>query len=342
MPLSSAKGRAGFWIGIALTVGLVGWALASYDFTRVWEALKEANYWWVLPAAIIEVGVIFIRAVRWRSFLEPIKKVSLYDSSMGCYIGFTGNMILPARAGEFIRAWVLARKVKVPATAVMGTVVIERVVDGLTVVMVIFLTLLMVDVPEEKQAYWETMRATGFLFTFAFVGMSVGAVMLQKRVGWVVRTMDFTIGLLPERFRGRVKGLIETFLSGFDFLEHSRHIVGIIFWSAVFWGVSGGLNICFFMAFGLDLPFIATYLILIAQVIGVMAPSPGFVGPYHAATIAALSFYGVDAELALSMALVMHATMFLTNSLPGVFFLLNENLSLGQISHAADEEREEG
>ncbi|MBF0171583.1 MAG: flippase-like domain-containing protein, partial [Nitrospinae bacterium] len=121
MPLATAKGRAGFWIGVALTVGLVAWALMAYDFSRVWEALKQANYWWVLPAALIEVAVIFIRAVRWRPFLEPIRKVSLYDSSMACYIGFTGNMILPARAGEFIRAWVLARKVKIPATAVMGT-----------------------------------------------------------------------------------------------------------------------------------------------------------------------------------------------------------------------------
>jgi uncharacterized protein (TIRG00374 family) len=340
MTASSKRGAVGFWIGLAIVGGLLAWAVVSYDFVQVWQALKGANYWWILPAFLIEIAIIFIRAVRWRSFLEPIKEVGLYNAVMTTYIGFTGNMLLPARAGEFIRPWLLARRERIPVSSAMGTIVIERIVDGLTVIVVMVFTLFLLEVPEGKEAFWRTMRTTGVIFTAAFVTVFLAAALLQRRVGWMVRFINAVVDLLPERFREKVREMIHSFISGFDFLDNSRHIMAILWWSAVFWGVSGGLNVCFIHAFGLELPFIATYLILISQVIGVMAPTPGFVGPYHAMTIAALAFYGVPQEVGLSIAIVMHATMFVSNGAPGIYFLIREKLSFAQLSDVAEQGNE--
>ena len=331
------KEKATFWLGLAITLFFVAWALLKYDFRAVMAALGEANYYWILPAAVIEVLLIYIRAVRWHYFLESIKPVSHYNSFMATSVGFLANMVIPARIGEFVRAWVLGRKEGISKSAAMGTVVIERAIDGLSVVVVILLVFLLVDVPGDKLKYWNTLRAAGYTVVAFYLVVFFTLFLFHKRVRWVERLIDFALAILPERLGEKTRRILESFRSGFDVLESGRHIIAITIWSVVFWAIAGGLNVAFFHAFGLyDLPFIATYLILMAQVIGVMAPSPGFVGPYHAATMAGLAFYGVGQELALSVAIVMHATMFLTNIAPGIVFLWLEKMSFSEIKHSAD------
>jgi len=340
--MTAKKQKAGFWIGLLVSLGFVAAAFATYDFGAVWEALKSANYWWVIPAAVVELLVLYIRVIRWHYFLEPIKPVSHYNACMATFIGFSANMTLPARIGEFLRAWLLGKKEGMSKSAVMGTVVIERAIDGLTMVVIVVMVLTVVEVPEGQSAYWETLQMAGYLFSALFVGAFAALYMLYKRIGWVETLIDLCMKIVPEQFRDRVRELLESFRRGFDFLGHSHHLIAITFWSFLFWLVAGGLNLAFFHAFGLgDIPLIATYLILIAQVVGVMIPSPGFVGPYHAATIAALAFYGIDQEHALSMAIIMHATMFLTNTIPGLFYLAHERMSLTGLQESSEAEEGE-
>lgn len=316
----------------------MAWALATYDISAVGGALAGANYWWILPAAVIEVALIFVRAVRWLYFLDPLKKVSLFNAMATTFIGFTANMIFPARAGEFIRPALLAKKESLKTSAVLGTVVIERAVDGITAGFVAVGVLLLVEVPAEKAAYWSTLQAAGLTFIAIFLVLFGAMVMLQKKFRPVEAVIDATLGVLPARAARRARELIDSFLEGFLFLESGHHIFAITLWSVAFWLIAGGLNIAFFYAFGLDLPWIATYLVLMAQVIGVMVPAPGFVGPYHAATVAALSFYGVPAELALSIAIVMHGTMFITNLLPGLLVIpFSRGYGAREAFHVPDE-----
>ena len=332
------KGRVGFWIGLVIALFFVAWAFISYDFDTVWVALQGVNYWWVVAAVVVETALLYIRAIRWRYFLEPIKKVSIYNASMATFIGFTANSIMPGRVGEFLRPYLLAKKEKISKSAAFGTVVIERAIDGLSAVVLILLVFIFVEVPADKAETWGYLKGGGYIISAFFLTVSTTLYMLHKKIGWVERLIDFLIGLLPKKIQPKVKEVTESFISGFDVLEHSNHIIAIVIWSIVFWTVAGGLNLAFFYAFDLhDIPLIATYLVLVAQVAGVMIPTPGFIGPYHAATIAALSFYGVGAELALSIAVVMHATMFVTNAAPGVVFLWMENMGLSRLSDTTEE-----
>lgn len=338
--MESTKGRVTFWLGMAVTVFFFGWALVKFDFTAVWEALRKANYIWVIPAAIIETLLIFMRAARWRYFLHPVKPVSLNSASSATAIGFLANMILPARIGEFIRAWAIGKKEGISKTASFGSIVIERAIDGLSVVVIVIFLILFVDVPESQQKYWNALKATGYAVSAFYLLFFVMLLLFHKRVKLVEWIIDTCLGVAPERFGVKIRHILESFRSGFDALENGHHIFAIFIWSIVFWSVAGGLNIAFFYAFGLySLPFIATYLILMSQVFGSMLPSsPGFVGPYHAATVAGLLFYGVDEELALSMAIVMHATMFFTNTVPGVVYLWLEKMSFSELKRSAEEE----
>ncbi len=339
--MKSTKSQTGYWVGFAIAFGFIAWAIARYDFNTVWSSLQSVNYWWIIPTAIIEMILIYIRAVRWRYFLDPIKKVSHYNTTMATAIGFLANMVLPARIGEFLRAWLIGKRESISKSAAMGTVVIERSIDGLSVVVLILIVLLVVDAPEEKQAYWATLKTTGYFVAGFYLTVFTALFLLYKRVHWVERVIDFSINVMPEKYKGQIRELLESFRTGFDVLASGHHMIAITIWSVVFWSIAGGLNIGFFHAFGLrDLPFIATYLVLMGQVIGVMIPSPGFVGPFHAATMAALAFYGVGEELALSMAIVMHATMFITNMIPGIVFLWLEKLSINEIKETAEQEEQ--
>lgn len=337
--MKNRKEQITFWAGVAITLFFVGWALLSYDFAAVLEALRGADYVWIIPAAVIEVLLIYIRAVRWHYFLEPIKKVSHYNSFMATSVGFLANMALPARVGEFVRAWVLGKKESISKSASMGTVVIERAIDGLSVVAVILIVFYFVEVPEEKAGYWRALRTAGYTVCWFYTVVFALLFLFHRRVRWVEFLVNAALRVIPARFRPRAGEMLESFRDGFNALENGRHLFAIFAWSVVFWAVAGGLNIAFFYAFGLGhLPFIATYLVLMAQVIGVMVPSPGFVGPYHAATMAALAFYGVGEELGLSVAIVMHATMFLTNIAPGMVFLWLEKMSFSEIRDASEKE----
>jgi len=337
--MKSKKEQVTFWLSVAITLSFVGWALLKYDFGAVYKALKGANYLWIIPAAIIDVLLIYIRAVRWHYFLEPIKRVSHYNAFMATGIGFLANMVIPARIGEFVRAWLLGKKESISKSASMGTVVIERAIDGLSVVIVILIVFFFVDVPEDKRVYWNTLKTAGYTVCYFYAIVFAALFLFHRRVRWVEWIMNAMLGVLPEGLEHKARDILESFRSGFDVLESGHHIIAIAIWSVIFWIIAGGVNIAFFYAFDLEnLPFIATYLILMAQVIGVMIPSPGFVGPYHAATMAGLAFYGVDEEMGLSVAIVMHATMFLTNIAPGIVFLWLEKMSFAELKHSAEDE----
>jgi len=339
--VESAKQRLGFWLGISVTLFFVGWALLKYDFESVGTALMKANYWWVIPAAVSEFILMYIRSVRWRYFLAPIKPVSIRNSFMATSIGFLANMVLPARIGEFVRAFAIAKKEKISRGASLGTVVIERAIDGFSFAIVILVVFMTVDATIERATYWETLKTTAYMVSAFYILVFAALFLFHKRVKIVEWTIDFTLGILPAKISTIARRLLESFRSGFGFLESGHHITAIALWTVLFWAIAGWRNIAFFYAFGLyDLPYVAMFVILLAQVIGTMIPAaPGFVGPYHAATIAGLALYNIDSELGLSIAIVMHVTMFITNSLPGVVFLWLEKLSFTEIKHQAEEER---
>ncbi len=336
--MKSKKGRITFWASIVIALLFIGWAIAKYDFHAVGRSLAGANFWWILPAGIIEILLIYLRAIRWRYFLEPIKKTGQYNLCMATFIGFTANATMPARLGEFLRPYLLAKKENISKSAALGTVVIERAIDGLSLVAMIFIVFWFVEVPEEHKALFSMIKSAGYAVVVFYLVVFATLWMLYKRVPAIEKFVALSMKLVPERFRQKIQETIDSFVSGFDCLGHSHHMIVITIWTIFFWAVAGGLNLAFFHAFHLStVPFIATYFILIAQMVGTMIPAPGFVGPYHAATISVLAFYGITDEVGMSVAITMHATMFITNLIPGLIFLWLENVSLSKMSDTAKE-----
>jgi hypothetical protein len=337
--MKSTTHKLALWTGWAISLGFIVWAVMKMDLTKVWGALLIADYRWVVPAAILNIVLLIGRGFRWRHFIAPIKEVSFMSSFSALCIGFMANMVLPARIGEFVRAYVLAKKESIPKSSAFATVVIERAFDGLSVVVMMLLVFALVEPPDANDVFWVTLKIGGVTASIFFIIFFTGLYLFHRQVKFMVWIVDKLIALLPAQYGEKAQEIIESFRQGFAAIDNGHRVIKIVLWCIFVWGAAAPFNYFIFQAFNLDLPLSASFLVLLSQILGVMIPSaPGFIGVYHAATIAGLMFYGVDSELALSVSLVLHIIMFTMQTLPGLIFLWMEQFSLGDIQNATDDE----
>ncbi|MDH5756666.1 MAG: flippase-like domain-containing protein [Nitrospinota bacterium] len=330
--------RYTIWAGWAISLLFVGLAIWKMDLGKVWESMKMVNFVWIIPAVAINFSIICVRSARWRVFIEPVKHISFLSTLSAMAIGFMANMVLPARIGEVVRALVLSEKEKVPMGSAFGTVVIERVFDGLSVVVLMAITLALVTPATADAAeMFDGIKIAGLSASAVFITVFFIIYLFHKQIRPVVWIIDKTTGILPGAWGHKVREMLESIRKGLDSIDHGGRIIRIALWSVPVWALAAPFNLLIFQSMGLELPWSSGFVVLVTQVFGLMVPSgPGFVGAYHAATMAGLMFYGVDKETALSVAVVMHLVVFVAQTTPGFYFLWKDGDTLGGI-----QEREE-
>jgi len=329
-----------FWIGVLASIGLLVFLFFTLkiDIPKLWATMKSVDPYYLTAAAIANIVFYYIRAVRWRYLMDPIKKDvpvgSLFSAVM---VGFMANNILPARIGEFIRAYVLGRREKVTASSVFGTVVAERLVDGLSIMLLLIAVLAFLPADIAGGEFAQGIRRFGeismglylvviimlawFLFHPHSLTSAVRAV-LSPVSGWLAEKAAY---------------MANSFIVGLGALKNARLLLFIAFYSALHWGLLFIPNWLLFKAFGLGDGYgvYAATLVLLAMVVGVAVPgTPGAVGPFEAATVGALTLLGTGGEKALGFAIVAHAAGFIPTTLVGFFCLYRENLSISGIRKA--------
>ena len=136
-----------FWLGVAISEIFLYLALRGLDFAGFWATVRRANYWWLLPGVAIYFCAVWARTWRWHYMLRHVKSVPLRRLFPVVVIGYMGNNVYPARAGEVLRSYVLKRKEGVPVSVSLATVVLERLFDGLVMLLFVFLTLPFAPLP---------------------------------------------------------------------------------------------------------------------------------------------------------------------------------------------------
>src|SRR5688572_3307821 len=230
-----------FWLGVLISVFFVWISLNGLKLGEFWDAVTHANYWWILPGIAVYFVAVWVRAWRWHYLLKPIKEISTSTMFPVVAIGYMGNNIYPARAGEVLRAVVLKRREGVPVSASLATIVVERIFDGVVMLSFVFLNL-----PElakltggsgfvgniQQVAIWGTAAFAGALVVFLLAAMFPA---LTTRVGqW------FIDRILPERLREKVSGIMHKFLDGLASLRSPLNILMVFLTSAVIWLLETG------------------------------------------------------------------------------------------------------
>jgi glycosyltransferase 2 family protein len=319
-------------IGILISVVALYLAMPPRaEWANVAAAFAKVRYAYVVPIALISVYSILVRCQRWRLLLRPVGDIPLSPLVSATAIGFLCNMILPLRVGEVIRPVLLARRVKVPLSSVLASVVLERILDMLTIL--VFLGLVMTLVPVS-----DAIRQSGLAFlVFAVVAVSI-IVALQRRHPAALALTRWTIAKLPETVRVRADAALHSFIDGLQGIGEGSVLLRILAYSVYLWMVIAGVFAVGFVACDLPIPLFTGGIALVTIVAGaVSAPSaPGFIGTFQAGCILALSFFGVGRAEAVPYAFVVWAAQWLTQIVLGVVFLLRENISFRDVRAAED------
>jgi hypothetical protein len=330
--------RRNLWVGVLISAVLILIIVWTVDVRESLRALSEADYRWLGPAFVILGISLGLRAWRWRFLLAPVKLIATHRLFSAMMIGFMGNMLLPARIGEFIRAYVVGKTQRVSTTASLATVVVERMLDGFTLLAILLATVLWLRFPVESDRLTHYIRTAGWMAFGLYMGVLVVCILLRLYQDPTRRLLLKLLSFLPARWHERAGGLLDAFVHGLEVVRGGWHLVPILGLSVLAWSLQAVCNWLVLLAFGLNLSLGAAFFLVAIQTFGVMIPSsPGFIGTYHAASILALAAYGIGREVALSVAIVLHLLFFIPVIVAGFVYLWVENLTFSEITHAPEE-----
>ncbi len=323
---------------LALTVALVGVFLRNADLHAVWGVMRTAH------PGLIAVGVACVmlsyvlRAIRWQVMLAPLGHARFSVALRATVIGFAASFILPARAGELLRPWLLARREGFDASAVFATIVIERMLDLVTVLTLLALFLLAFDpgLSSMDPAVFAAVRAGGLMAAVAAVA-GVGLLFVfASRPALLARGVGVATGWLPARFRATVTAMAVAFAHGLAVVRHPSHLARALAWSFVLWLLIAAQTWIVSAAVGVHMPPSGSLLLIALLIVGVAVPTPGAVGGFHEAyRIGATSFFGADNDHAVGAAIVLHAVGFLPTLVVGAVLMAQEGLSVSGLGEVA-------
>jgi uncharacterized protein (TIRG00374 family) len=296
--------------------------------------MKAARADLLLLALALTLTIMLVRAERWQYLLSPLGRTRFWVAFRTTVIGFAVSFIVPARAGEVLRPYLLARSEGLPATAAFATIIVERILDVLTVLMLLGLFFLFAQSQEASAAPAMYRAVVVGAAAIAPVALAILVTMFvmaghPERLHSVVLKVE---RVLPARLARAVAGFMKTFAEGLAVVRSPRRLVWALGWSFVMWSAMAVQLWVLVRAFDITLPFGGSFLVTAILVVGVAVPTPGGVGGTHEALRLGLtSFYGADNDAAVGAAIVQHGVNFVPYLLLGFWFLAQEGLNMTRL-----------
>ena len=288
-----------FWLGILISVVLLYFSMRGLKLAEAWEALKTARYLWVIPGIAIYFVAVWMRAWRWHYLLRPLKKISTNSMFPIVCIGYMGNNIYPARAGEVLRAAILKKREGVPISASLATIIVERVFDGVVMLAFIFLNLGQLSTLTSSSGYIGSIREVAVYGAIIFIAVLIIFLVAAMLPHQTRRIADWIIDrFIPVKIRPKVSGLTHRFLDGLESLRSPADALMIFISSFIIWLLETVKYWFVMHAFPFEVSFFALMLMNgIANLATTLPSAPGYIGTFEAATIAVLVAYGISQEI---------------------------------------------
>lgn len=319
-----------FWGSILVSAFFLWLALRGQDLSGTWEALRSADYRFLVPALVLYFVGVWVRAVRWRVLLSPVGSYPTRSLFPVVVIGYMANDVLPARMGEVVRVYVLSQRERLPKTVALGTVVVERLLDAVVMLFLLAMAALLVPLngPIERVA----LVASGLLL--------VGLFPLVMLVLWPDRILALLAPFssrLPTRLTEFASAAGAGFLSGLRVVRSGSVLTAGLALSVVAWLFEAGMY--WTLAVGFSLPAGAALIVLTLAVtnLATLVPSaPGYVGSFEfGALLVLVGLAGLDQEQATGYVLALHGALIIPVTLWGFYYWGTHNLSLHRIRREA-------
>jgi len=326
--------RSLVWIGVAVSLVFLFIALRGIDFEEFARDLRQANPAWLALSVSFYLLSVGVRSWRWSSLLRPLKSVSAGRLFPIVVIGYMGNNIYPARIGELLRAYVLRRDEGIPLPSSLATVLIERIMDGMTMIGFVLIGL------QATPALASEPRAQQVIFFAAvlFAAASAAFFWLALAPGQTNRMAEAIIArAVPKRFQGALLGVVQRFAQGAQSLRSPRRLAAVAGSTVALWLLETVKYWCVAMAFDLVLPFGGLMLVNgLSNLFTVIPGAPGAVGTFDAGGMLGMRALGVNESLAVAYVLTLHVMLWLPVTLLGGWFMLREGLRWSDLRRAEE------
>lgn len=329
-------------VGFVVSAVFLYVAVRKLQPLEVWRAFRQANYLWIVPAVVLYLFALMARTARWRALLSSERHIPFRELLPTMAMGRGANNIYPLRAGEIVRVLLLKQRNDVSAAAGLASILVERVFDGLTMILFLLVAALIGGIPgaQEVQIFGETVVVSVRYIlgvAIAVFGAALGGIYaielwprpIRKVAEWSIAR--FT----PRRFHQRLMGLVDRFIGGFSSVRSVGILTLALFLSVAIWTAETISYRLLMNSFGFGVDLHHLLLMSGAANLGTALPSgPGNVGTFDAPSILVLSTIGVSPNRAASFQFLLHAVLWCTETFAGLWFMWRTDLSKADLDQA--------
>jgi uncharacterized protein (TIRG00374 family) len=318
-----------FWLGAGISALLIWLFLRATHPREIADALEEAEYWWLLPAvAVFFVGVGF-RCLRWSILMRPVAPLGASRLFPYAVIGYMANNLLPARAGEVVRAFITGDREHISRTGVFGTIAVERLFDGCILVVMLLISGAIVGF-EDTRLQW-----VAGLSSVLFLAAVTGFYILTLRPERARRLIHRLLRFLPEKLEHRADDMADSLVGSLRSVHDWRSLALVAILSACAWTIEAGSYAIVGQGFDMGVGFGHYCLLLAAANLAIIVPTFfGGTGPFEWAVKLVLVGAGVGAATAGAYSIVAHAFVLIPTTILGLIFLWSWGISFRRITGA--------
>ena len=323
--------------GLAITVACLVWVFWGVDFHELWRHLLDANWPLLLLAALLATLGMPFRALRWQSLLPPGQGSTFAARNAAVSIGFAANNVLPARVGEFARVLTFSRLSGVPLGTAFGSLVLERVFDGIVIVGLLFAAMAAPGFPGVAAGGTDPRVLANGVAVVAG-GLALVLLGLAFFPAPSVRLGERVAGVLPEAFRRPLTDALHSFVASLGVLRSPGRLLVTLLWAVAQWLFLSLSYLLAMRAFGITAPGMvgAVFMQAVTAVAVAVPAAPGFWGVQEAAAKIALSPWRVEEARLLSFAVGFHIAGWVPVTAMGAYYAWKLNLRLSDVQKAEE------
>jgi len=313
-------------VGLIISLGLLWFTFRDLQMGEIRDALRGANYWWLIPGVAVYFVSVWFRSWRWTFLLRGSKRVSANRLFPVVVIGYAGNNVLPFRLGEVLRAYLLWRRDQVNIGTSLTTAVLERLFDGLTMVVFVLFGLLFVPMSPFFRRLVSVASGVFFGALMVFLALAARPRLLSRIAHRLIEA------LLPERFQEPLFELVEGVIAGLESLRSGRDVLVVFAVTLWVWILETMKYWLVSFAFDLQLPYAGIALMGgVVNLLTALPSLPGYIGTFEGGGVQTLEVIGVPSGPAASYVLVLHAILLIPVTLLGLVFMAREGVRWGEV-----------
>jgi len=313
--------RWGTIVGLAVSGVSLYFAVRNLHPEEVWHAFRQARYLWVVPAVVLYLFALVARTARWRALLSSQRLIPLRELLPTMAMGRAANNIYPFRTGEIVRVLLLRRRNGVLVAAGLASILVERVFDGLTMILVLILAAAVGGIPAYLHyVLWLAVAVFGFALALVYA-VVLWPALVQRLAGW------FIDRLIPRRFRTPMRSIAQRFIGGFSSIRSVSTLTAVLVFSISVWTAETISYRLLMNSFDLSVNLHQLLLMSGAANLGTALPSgPANVGTFDLPAIEVLRQSGIEKSIAASYQTLLHAVLWCTETFAGVWFMWRTGL----------------